>query len=409
MSGQQTTEQDHGYPPDSPVAVPDLVYQPDGADVVVGRHATGAYVVLPADAAAVIQRLAEGMTPAQAGAWYEREHGEDIDVLSLLDDLVEFGVLPGPGAAPDASSARAAAPVRWRRLGELLFSRPALIGYGLLALAGLAVLIWQPDLRPTYDQIFFTDYLTVVTIVLAVGQWPLILCHEAAHALAGRRLGLHTRMSISTRLNYLVVETAMDGLVTVPRRKRWLPMIAGIGCDLVMMAVLTLVAAALRAEDGSLPLAARLCLALSYGTLLRVVWQLFFYLRTDIYYLLSLVLGTVDLHGTAARMLGERLRRLTRRPAPERSPAPPHPTDVRAARWYMWLMVVGYAVTLTTFGMAIVPLAARFVVELVGRIADPGGIWHVIDSYLVFLLAVGQLALVAVVAIRNRAAARAQL
>lgn len=406
MSWQQATEQSQGYPPDAPVAVPDLVYQPDGDDVVVGRHATGAYVVLPAEAAVLVQRLAGGMTPLQAGAWYESEYGEEVDVLGLLDDLTELGILPGPRQGDGHLPADDTPPVRWRRLAELLFSRPALAGYGLLVLAALILLWRQPDLRPTYHQIFFTDYLTLVTIVITLGQWPLILFHEAAHALAGRRLGLHTRMAVSNRLNYLVIETAMDGLVTVPRRQRWLPMVAGMGGDLLVMAVLTLVAAALRDDDGSLPLAARLCLALSYGTLLRVVWQFFFYLRTDIYHLLSLVLGTVDLHGTAARLLRERLRRWARRPAPAGQRTPPHPTDARAARWYMWLMVAGYAFTLTTLGLAIVPLAVRFITQMVASLDGRDGVWHVIDSSVMFLFAIGQLALVAVVAIRNRAAAR---
>lgn len=393
-----------GFALDRPVRVPALAFLREGDDVTIGRHDTGSYAVVPADAAEVLHRLAEGMTPRQAGAWYAERHDEEIDVLGMLDDLAEIGVLDPPGSAP--ADTPEAGPVRWQRLGAALFSPVALIGYGLLIAAGVAAMVRWPDLRPHYDQILFTDYLVVVTLVLALGQWPFVLLHEAAHALAGRRLGLPTRLALNHRLHHLVFETAMDGLVTVPRRRRLLPMLAGMGCDLVVMALLTLAAAALRDPDGSLPLAARVCLALSYGTLLRIVWQFFFYLRTDLYHLLSLVLGTIDLHGAATLLLRQRIRRLLRRPTPAGGDPDPHPTDRRAARWYVWCMVLGYTMTLATLAFAVVPLAVTFIAEAVTELDGRAGIANLIDSAAILALTVVQFSLVAFIAIRNRRRSR---
>ena len=167
-------------------------------------------------------------------------------MFSFLDDLDELGFLRDPGEA-----AQAALPVRWERLARLVFS-PA--GAGCLAAALIAsavVMVRSPELVPSYHDLFFTHYMTVLELVTFLGQFPLILLHELAHALAGRRLGLRTRLSIDRRMYYVVFVTEMDGLVTVPRRKRYLPMLAGMLTDLLVLAILILLADVTRQPDGA--------------------------------------------------------------------------------------------------------------------------------------------------------------
>ena len=84
------------------------------------------------------------------------------------------------------------------------------------------------NLVPRYQHLFFTrSSLTILTLGIVLGQVPWMLLHESFHALAGRRLGLNSKLSIGRRFYYLVFVTSLDGLVAVPRRKRYLPMLAG--------------------------------------------------------------------------------------------------------------------------------------------------------------------------------------
>ena len=110
-------------------------------------------------------------------------------------------------------------------------------------------------------------------------------------------------MHISRRFYYAVYETRLDGLVSVPRRERYLVILAGLVADVLVVATLILVAAA----TGGTPRG--LCLALAFTTVPRIMWQFLFYLRTDVYVLLTTVLGLDDLDGAAR----QRLRRLLRR------------------------------------------------------------------------------------------------
>ena len=78
--------------------------------------------------------------------------------------------------------------------------------------------------------------------------------------------GLRTRLSVGRRLYYIVFVTEMDGLVTVPRRKRYLPMLAGMLTDLLVLAVLILLADVTRRPGGALSLAGDVALAFAYMT-----------------------------------------------------------------------------------------------------------------------------------------------
>lgn len=99
----------------------------------------------------------------------------------------------------------------------------------------------------------------------------------------------------------------------MPRRKRYLPFLAGMGCDAVIFAVLGLVAAATRHADGSFPLAGRVCLALAFTVAVRFAWQFQLYLRTDLYYVFATALNCYDLHDASKALLKNRLWRLLRR------------------------------------------------------------------------------------------------
>jgi hypothetical protein len=243
----------------------------------------------------------------------------------------------------------------------------------------------------------------VMMVALFITQFPLILLHEASHALAGRRLGLPSRLSVGRRFYYLVFETSMDGLVAQPKSKRVLPILSGILTDFGVLAALTLGAAATMRPDGSFPLLGGLLLAMAYTTLLRVLWQFFFFLQTDIYYLVVTVLGCVDLHTCAKQMLSNRWRELLGR-SPRYDPADWHPRDRKVARWYSALIVTGYAVVLATLVVAVVPILFRLLGTVIGRLTGNGaqGAAGLVDSIVFLVLSIGEIVIALALSLRDR-------
>jgi hypothetical protein len=370
-----------------------LTYLDDGDEVTVGRLDVDSYAVLPKDGAELVRRLAEGMTPREAADWYSGAYGERVDVGDLLNTLDELGFIR---ATPAESLPDKTPSVRWQRLGRALFSFPAWVCYAVLAVGGIVAMARSPQLVPHYRNIFFTKSFTVVEVVLFFGQFPLLLIHEAFHALAGRRLGIRSRLSVGRRLIYIVFETSLDGLVVVPRRRRVLPIMAGMLADVVVLAVLTLSAGA-----GSTTLFGRVCLALAYTTLLRLLWQFYFYLRTDLYVLFTTALGCVDLHNVAKSVLRNAFRRALGRSVLDESLW--HPTDRRVGRWYAWLMLAGYLGTVVTFLVAVLPTAYHLFSGVLSRFfTDAATSGELLDSAVFVGLNLAQILLVAILAGRDR-------
>jgi hypothetical protein len=393
-----------------------LTFLDEGEDTVVGRPDIDSYVVLPADGAALLRRLYDGIAPADAALWYAQQYGEPVDMADFLDSLHELDLLeddgaPGEGrtdpvldAVSDPGEPRST--VRYQRLGAAVFSRPAWAFYAATVLAAVVVVVNEPSLAPQHRHVFFTGSLVLVELTLFALQFPLVLVHELAHVLAGRRLGLRTRLRMSRRLYILVFETVMNGLVAVPRAQRYLPMLAGMIADLVVASALTVGAWALGGPVADVAWASRLCLALALTTVLRIAWQLYFFLRTDIYYLLTTVLGCVDLHAVTRQYLSNALNRRLGRLDRLVNEDAWHPRDRRAARWYGPLVLVGYALAVGLLIVVMLPITWTFLSSAIGRVflgeASSGRqFW---DSALLLALNVAQLAAAGFLALRERRA-----
>nr|WP_240956601.1 hypothetical protein [Micromonospora sp. HNM0581] len=380
-----------------------LVYLADGEEITIGRRDIDSYGIFPPDGAEMVRRLAAGETPREVDLWYQREYGESADIDHVLGALAELDFIVDGGEITQLQR-----PINGQRLGAAMFSFPAMILYAVVISASLIAMARSPDLTPHYSNLFFTDYLTIIEAALAAGAVPLVLLHEAFHLLAARRLGIRSRIRVGRRLYYVVLETSLDGLVTVPRRQRYLPILAGILLDVLIFSLLTLIADLTRTPSGGLSATGRLCLALAFATLLRIAWQFFFYLRTDLYVLMSTLLGCVDLHTTAKRLLRNRLWRLTGRHDRLADEEQWHPIDRRVASWYSWLIVAGYTFSIAVFAFGVAPAVYLMFANAVGRLIGEPTTGELADSVVFLVLNLGQILLTVWLAVRERRQRRAQ-
>lgn len=378
------------------IALHPLTFVDEGEEVMVGRADIDSYAVFPADGAALLRELADGVAPDEAARHYQMRFGEPVDMSDFLETVAELGFLRDTD--DDQTETAPAAMVRWQRLGRAVFSPPAWIVYVTVVTVATVLAIREPALRPSYRSLFFVRYYTVITLVLFVGQIPGLLLHEGFHALAGRRLGLPSRLGVSRRLYYVVAETTLNGLLSVPRRKRYLPFLAGMVADLVLAAALVTAAAALR---GPAPLAAGICMALVLATLLRFSWQCGVHLQTDLYYVISTALGGTALQAASRDRLAAGLRRLLRRPPPVEQPLWTD-RDSALARWYAPMLVLGYAYSLGLVALVGLPAVWRVAHGLAHRLTAGGSTGELLDAVVFLALNGLQGVVLCVVLIRNR-------
>ncbi|GII88859.1 hypothetical protein Ssi03_68490 [Sphaerisporangium siamense] len=397
---------------DVAVAFHELSFVSEGDEVVVGRVDTDSYAVLPGDGAALLRKMAEGMPPDQAARWYESTYGEQVDMDEFLETLHELGFVrsgeTADGEAHGAGDQEAAPsgrlPLRW--LARAAFSPLAVVAYVAVFAAWLLTATRHDDLLPRPGHMFFTDSLLVVQFGILFGQLPLIYLHEASHMLAGRRLGLRSRLGISNRYFYIVFETKMNGLLSVERRKRYMPFMSGMACDVVVFSLLGLLADLTREPGGGFSLTGRVALALAFTVLTRFVWQFQLYLRTDLYYVFATALNCHDLHDASTALLRNRIWRLLGKPhrAVDEQRWTEH--DRRVGRWYGPFIVLGVVVMLGFVVLGSLPVTVQYVeVAVQGLGAGPShaAFW---DGAVAMVLLVTWLVLPAYLSWRKRRPAR---
>jgi hypothetical protein len=324
--------------------------EPDG--VMVGRPEIDSYVVLPQDGAELLRRLADGMPMPDAASWYESSFGEPIDIDDFVETLGELGFVRAPGEQIITTDK----PAGRQGLARAMFSPAAWVGYALLVVATAYLAARMPALRPRPGNVFFVRYLIVVQFSLLVLQTPGLFLHEWFHVMAGRRRGLPARLGVGRRFIFAVFEVELNGLLGLPRRQRYLPFTAGMAGDVIFFCGLTLAAAALTHGPSWLW---KLLLAIAYLTLIRLSWQLLFFLRTDPYYAITTALGCVNLADASSAYLRRVIGRRTASPAEEFSPR-----DQAMAPWFALLSVLGSLAVLTVLAVGAVPVAVEFVSRL---------------------------------------------
>ena len=373
-----------------------LTYVDEGDAVMIGRPDTGSYGVFPPEGAELLRSLEAGTTlEAAAQEWHEQT-GETLDLADFVAVIEDLGFVVGDNEVRVART-----PVRWQRLGRALFSPAAWVLYAAVVAGGLAAMIVEPSLRPSYRNVFFTSHLSFIPVVLALTQFPLVLLHESFHALAARRLNLPSTLGIGRRLYYLVAETRLDSLYSVSSAQRYLPFFAGALVDAVGVGAFTMLSAAGR-WWGAPPWLSGLALALALSGVLRILWECLFYLETDFYFVIKTASGCEDLHGAAKSRVRSWVRALLRRaPAPSTAAWSDH--DLTAARWYAPLMVAGYGLSLGTLVLVAIPTTVRFWTTVLHRLdgSQPQTPATIIDTVFFILLSLAELGLLAYLTIRD--------
>jgi hypothetical protein len=383
---------------DTTVLLHRLTMVPEDEGVMVGRPDTASYAVFPEEGAEALRMLDAGRPLSEVAGWYEQTCGERLDIEDFLAALADLGFLREEGEE-EPPPAR----IRWQRLGRWTFSWPAWLCYGALTAAALVEMVRQRSLRPSYHDVFFTDHLALIPITLTLVQIPCILVHEGFHALSGRRLGLPSTLTISRRLYYLVAETRLDSLFSVPRRQRYLPFLAGMLADTVLISGLTLLAVALRGH-GVPAWCPALCLAVMFTCVMRMIWQFMFYLQTDLYFVMTNALRCSDLQNATRFYLRLRFRQLRHRtpPVPD---AEWSERDRAMTRVYAPFLVAGYGFSLGSLAWAGIPTTVHFVSLIMDRFSGPGTpVTGILDAVSFIGLTSLQFGLLFYVTVRDRRA-----
>jgi len=360
------------FAPDSRVRVLPFSLQPDGEGFILGRQG-GSYISVPAEAVEILRDLRDGRSLLEVEDLYFERHGEHAELAEFLEGLRVRGfVEAGENGARQTDAASRA---EWSSGGgrvicvsRLLFGRAALLVYMAVVLAAAAAAAIRPDIVPHRTSLFFPRHRTLNGLLLLLLAYGSVLVHEIGHLLAARAVGVNSRIGISHRLWVVVAETDLTGLWGIPKRRRYLPLLAGCIVDFVSAAVLLLVLFA--AAQGRLVLPATLgqfLSAMTFVYFMRILWQCYLFLRTDFYYVIAALSGCKNLMDDTQALLRNQLARW--RPALRRVDQTAIPRrEMRVIRLYALIWLLGRLLAFAVlFGISI-PLTAYYVRSLAAAV-----------------------------------------
>jgi putative peptide zinc metalloprotease protein len=354
----------------------------EGEDVIIGRPATSAYLSVSGDVVAVLDWLGEGRSLAETIALYERRYGDAEGVAETVEALTETGFLrpedadAGFAARPPAAAAGPDPRTRRHRVldtAALLYG-PVGLTLQALVIAGAAFVLWRdPQLIPGLRALFFERQVTLTSLAVIALSLGTLAIHELAHMGATWRRGVMPALGVSHRLWMPVAETDLTGLWSLPRRQRFLPILAGPLADTVSSAAVVLVLFARRSgwlDYGDLVETA-LEAILVIGAL-RILWQCLLFVRTDFYYALAHLFRCRNLMADTEAYLAGLVRWLvSSAPAPDLSQLPHH--ERLAVRSYGGLWLAGRLLAFGFLFVVQIPLLFHFVGLFVRSVAAAGG------------------------------------
>ena len=103
--------------------------------------------------------------------------------------------------------------------------------------------------------------------------------------LAAARHGIKSKYGLGNRLWNIVAESDITGILTLPKSKRYFPMVAGVLVDIFSISVTTILIQNLL-QHNARPFVIQVCQAVVLENVIAIAWQFNIFVKTDVYYII---------------------------------------------------------------------------------------------------------------------------
>jgi putative peptide zinc metalloprotease protein len=319
-----------------------LSIQKEGDSYLVGSLELNRFYQIPEIGVQVIRLLQQGLSLPEVKEKIGAGEGCEVDIDDFASTLIEIGLAyPGPLREPVNTPATSA---KWFRIagtiGRIIFSWPSACLCALVVLYAAISLVKVPQAWPSLRVFYFPGHLTASLLLLLVLRFFMVLLHELGHMLAAARLNIPSYLGVGTRLWTIVMEADLTGVLSQPRQKRYLPLLAGMLTDVLTMSIMLITVVHLLDAHAE-PFVIQLLQAAIMQTLLVLFWQLNIFLRTDLYYVMCTILAYPDMDRDARIYIQSLLHRLSRGYIGTRPESDPTPIRINVVRLFSLVWLVG--------------------------------------------------------------------
>ncbi len=148
-------------------------------------------------------------------------------------------------------------------------------------------IIALPRFFPKPNDFFWSNYYSLCILSSFIFTWVAAFMHEVAHLIIARAYKVKGKLRLSHRLNYLVVETYFPNIYSIPKGPRILIYISGMITDMALISILYWITFL-----HNFPLVRQFILL----EWLSILWQFFFFMKTDMYFVIKEFVGIENLY-----------------------------------------------------------------------------------------------------------------
>jgi putative peptide zinc metalloprotease protein len=373
------------YSGDTRFSVASFSRQDEEEASIIGPDRSGAYLSISATTALVLSLLSAGCTFDEVSSRFCNASDEVEDLHEALSVLEEKGLIsPAIGekseAVPNetvtmspAYPGTAAGNSVMTAVAQLLFRPSALsIYYALICLGILAASADHKHLPGPSSMVFESHRSGWIVFVMLVNLVAVFM-HELAHFLAARAIGVAASFGVGNRLWIVVAETNLSGIWGVPRSKRYVPLLAGCICDAVCASLL-LCALYMNRHAGVFwgNQTQRVVAAITFTYFTRLLWQCFFFVRTDFYYVFATAFRCTNLMAHTQLYLQNALQQIMGRSTRIDLDAPDE--EISVVRVYAWFWLVGQILALAAFFFISIPVTMKYLHAGVAVLRRPSSV-----------------------------------
>jgi len=334
---------------------------------IVGRKEIGSFISLPEMGVEAINLLKGSLTIEEAKMKLKEKFGEEVEVEEFVESLIEVGFVQKVDdqlIETEHEEIHAYFENLKQDQAQLLFSKPAYILYTIVIAIGGIILVVNPQFLPTFSDFMFVDSYTAVLLTTFAVSWLFVFKHEFYHLAAAKSLGLDAQFRISHRLYFVVAETDITSVWTVPREKRYRVYFAGILSDLATISFFIIVLWIFR---GSNHIVLRFLETMVLLQTISLVWQCLFFMQTDVYYIITNYFNCKNLFGDTLAFLSNLLNRVWHRfPHHDLSAIPEG--EMRIIKRYAVFFVSGNVVAIGFLLFYLVPSIGRVLFRISGEV-----------------------------------------
>jgi hypothetical protein len=339
--------------------------------VLVGRQDIASYVSLPAEALELIDLLDSGMTVGEVKRFLEEKYGEEAEIEEFIEDMVANEMVKSVGDYQCETKTKVQktllSGITKRHVGWM-FSKVAWAVYAGMAVVCLAIFAVFPHHIPQPIDVFWHPWYSVAVIFLFFFGWVLVAIHELAHLFGSKALGVEGNFSLSTRTIFVVAQTNINNIWTIPSEKRYIVYLAGMAWDTVMVFICLVVVVLTDFERIHISeLWYNFLKAIVFIKVWGIIWQFRFNMQTDIYFTVTNYLKCKNLLGDTKNVLKNFVATFIKKIKKiDMSNIPEH--EMRAIKFYTPFYLFGTLLIVITFFLRSLPILYLMVVRAVDGI-----------------------------------------